>query len=110
MLIQSQTFSFAPPQQGVSETVQSSVISNVPIDGSSSVTVPFPQPYAQYVKSVQVEYAPAGGVDTGYQVTTQVLPISPAVSLSASLSGFVLVARGGPIGATDSFTYTADGL
>jgi hypothetical protein len=108
MLIQSQTFAFAPPQQGVTENVQSNPISNVPIDGSASVTVPFPQPFAQYVKSITVQYTPAS--DTGYQISTAVLPISPAPNVAESLSGFVLVARGGPIGDTDSFTYTAEGL
>lgn len=108
MIIQTQTFAFAPPQQGVTETVQSNPITGVYLDGSASITVPFPTPYAQYVKSVQVQYTPAS--DTGYQISTEVLPISPAATLATSLTGFVLVARGGPIGATGNFTFTADGL
>lgn len=110
MLIKTQTFAFAPPQQGVSELTQANPISNVPLDGSAGITVPFPQPFAQYVKSVNVTYAPVSAAATGYQVSAQVLPISPATSLTASLSGFVLYATGGPIGATDSFTYIADGI
>lgn len=106
-IIQTQTFAFAPPQIGVSETVQSNPISGVMLDGSASVTVPFLTPFAQYVKSVNVQYTPA--TDTGYQIVTEVLPIAPATTLAESLTGFVLFARGGPAEA-GTFTYTADGL
>lgn len=87
---------------------QAGPISNVPLDGSASVTVPFPQPYASYVQSVQVTYAP--GTETDYTVTLQVLPISPATSTATSLVGFVLVASGAPAGTIGSFTYEAHGL
>lgn len=83
-------------------------ISGVFVDGSVSTTVTFNQPYQAYVSSVNVQYTPS--TDTGYQISTEVLPVAPATSVGTSLSGFVLVARGGPVGATDTFTYSAEGI
>ncbi len=87
---------------------QAGPISGVALDGSAPTLVPFMQPFAQYVQSVQVTYAPA--TETDYQISVQVLPISPATALATSLTGFNLVATGGPAGTTGTFTYEARGL
>lgn len=103
-----QTFSFAPPQPGVQPVTQANPITNVPLDGSGYVDVPFLTPFVQYVKSVNVTYTPPA--QTGYQITVEVLPIPPATTTANSLGGFRLVVTGGPVGSVGSFTYSAEGL
>jgi hypothetical protein len=97
--IVSQTFTFAVPQEGVSLNTQPGVAMNVPLDGSSSVVVPFLQPFGVYCNSVQVQYNP--NAITGYVISAEVT--------NRTVNGFTLTVYGGPVGAVDNFTFLATG-
>lgn len=89
--------------------VQSGPISNVPLDGSAQVTVPYPLgSFAAYVQGVAPSYTPP--TETDYQISFQVLPIAPATTVNNSLSGFILVATGGPPGSTGQCSFVAQGI
>lgn len=99
--ISSQTFAFSPPQENAQMFTQPGIVSNVPLDGSTTVTVPFLQPFAQACISVVLAYQPA--TETDYHVV-------PAVIGTPGLSSFVLSASGGPAGTTGTFTFQATGI
>ena len=79
---------------------QAGTVANVPLDGSAQVTVPFLQPYLQYVASVQLTYNPATETD---------LQVVPEVIGQPTTNGFVMVAHGAPAGSVGNFTYICSG-
>lgn len=81
-------------------TTQAGTISNVPLDGSAQVTVPFLSPYGQYVASVNLQYNPPS--ETDYQVQTEIIG-------QPTVNGFTMVATGAPPGSVGNFTYIASG-
>ncbi len=98
--IASQVNTFAPPQNGSIEMTQPGVATNIPIDGSASVVVPFLQPFAQVCNGVNIQYSPI--TPTGY--------ILDAQPTALTVNGFTLTVFGGPVGATDNFFFTATGI
>jgi hypothetical protein len=81
-------------------TTQAGSISNVPLDGSKTIAVPFLQPYGQYVGSVQLTYNPAA--ETDFQVTAAVIG-------QPTVNGFVMAATGAPPGSIGNFTFIVSG-
>lgn len=82
-------------------STQAGTVANVPLDGSAQITVPFLQPYFQYVASVQLTYNPA--TETDFQVVPEVIG-------QPTINGFTMVAHGAPLGSVGSFTYIVSGF
>jgi len=98
--IVSQDFRFATPQQGATLTTQPWSASSVPLDGSSSVVVPFLDPFAQYCNAVNPQYNP--NALTGYVLAPEITDVTT--------QGFTLTVYGGPSGMTGPFFGTATGI
>jgi hypothetical protein len=75
-------------------------VASVPADGSASVTVLYPNPYASVTSAIMVSYG-GGSSWSGYSLAIQVSnPIA---------TGFTVTVSGGPTGFTTTVYWMAEG-